>query len=450
MMKKSVQIIVFVSVMLFGPVFLLGKKNPVLYGFEQHTIISVSDADMVPSAYTDGKLGEKEGNDVLSVIDFTIDNNYSVVEVPASNSVAGPPVVLTVDPTGKYAYVIETFSPRPNNDNEHTFSDLSPGNKLIVYSIQNPKQPKFLMKIDIQNRPESVSMNFTGEWLAITFYPNKNENIKPIGLYSLEKGMVTKSYYVKIEEDHSNRLISATWHPTKNILAIINQTKAEVSFYKFKERTPSLKRWGNKVSVGKSPFIGKFTQDGKHLLVNNLFWGGDVQGKWNEAPNGTIVNITLDADNANTVSKNKKIRHALSSQVMVGPSPEGFTLSEKGDFVVSANMERSWLPFDDKRQSWFSSLSLIQRNPKTGAMNLLHTVPYDGILPEALLFDSTGDYLAVATFDHYNPAVKKGTIDFFRKVKDPLNPHKPMLMKLRNSIPVTRGVHSMVLIDKKK
>ena len=146
----------------------------------------------------------------------------------------------------------------------------------------------------------------------------------------------------------------------------------------------------------------------------------------------------------------KKIRHALTSQVMVGPSPEGFTVSVEGDYVVSANMERSWLPYNDPRQSWFSSLTLIKRDINTGAMNVMHTTPYDGILPEALVFDSSTDYLAVATFDHYDLKVKTGSIDFFRKVSDPLNPSKEMLMKLNNSIPVTRGIHSMVLIDKNK
>ena len=445
MTKNKILTTVMIFVLFYG-INLVANSKPNLYGFKNHTILSVSDADMVASAYTNGKLGKKEGKDVFSIIDFdnTL-NSYTKVEVPASNSVAGPPSVLAVDPSGKYVYIIETFKQRPKNNQEHTFKDLPIGNHLIIFDVSNPKKPQLLSKTVIQDRPESVAINFDGTLLTVSFYPNKKKDIKPIALYKIEKGLVKEVYYPNINEDKTNRLISTSWHPSKNILAVINQTKAEVSFYHVDNKNISLKLWGNKVSVGKSPFIGKFTKDGKHILINNLFWGADVEGKWNEAPNGTIVNIALDVNKSS-----KKIRHALTSQVMVGPSPEGFTVSLEGDYVVSANMERSWLPFNDSRQNWFSSLSLIKRDITTGALNMMHTVPYDGILPEALVFDSSTDYLAVATFDHYDEKIEGGSIDFFRKVSDPLNPEKEMLMKMRNSIPVTRGVHSMVLIDKNK
>jgi hypothetical protein len=206
-------------------------------------------------------------------------------------------------------------------------------------------------------------------------------------------------------------------------------------------KTKSLVSWGNKVSVGKSPFIGRFTENGSHFIVNNLYWGKDVQGQWNEAPPGTIANITL---NANGDQNNP--RHALSSQVMVGPSPEGFAVSPKGDWVVSLNMERSWLPYEDKRQNWFSSLSLIKRDPQTGAMNEVHRLPYDGILPEAAVFDASGMQLAVATFDLYDEAEEGTAIDYFRIADDPLNPYNKVLVKMRWHTPVTRGAHSLILI----
>jgi len=57
-----------------------------------------------------------------------------------------------------------------------------------------------------------------------------------------------------------------------------------------------------------------------------IYLGEGVQGQWSEAPPGTIVNIKL-----NTNDDQKNHRHALSSQVMVGPSLEGFAVSAKGD-----------------------------------------------------------------------------------------------------------------------
>lgn len=416
---------------------------PSLFGFAGQTILSISDADMVASAYTDGKLGEREGSDVLSIIQFDdSENQYSSLEVPASNSVAGPPAALAVDSLNQYAYIIETFSPRPSNNEPHTFSDLNPGNKLTVYDIKNTLAPKLIATHTIPERPDSIDVSPDGQWLIISFHPNTNGSKMPLGLYKMNKGEIALSIYPDIPHWNTrHRLIFSSWHPTKNIFSVINQTTADVSFYEFNEKEQSIVQWGNTVSVGKSPFIGRFSQNGKHFLVNNLFWGNDVQGKWNEAPNGTIANIALDVDS-------KTIRHALSSQVMVGASPEGFALSPDGSLVVSANMERSWLPYDDPRQSWYSSLTLIQRDSLTGAMNVLHTYPFDSILPESLVFDATSKHLAVATYDHFNPKERGGSIDFFRIVSDPLNKHKKMIMQMRNSVSVTRGVHSMVLLKR--
>ena len=254
-MKKNKLLIVAIILISLCSINLLASSEANLYGFKNHTILSVSDADMVASAYTNGKLGSKEGEDVLSIIDFdnTL-NSYSKVEVPASNSVAGPPSVIAVDHSGKYAYIIETFKQRPKNNKEHTFRDLPIGNQLIIYDVSNPKKPKLLSRTTIQDRPESIAINSEGTFLSITFYPNMKKDIKSIALYSLEKGLIKEVYYPNIDEDKTSRLISTSWHPKKNILAVINQTKAEVSFYNYDEKNMTLKLWGNKVSVGKSPF----------------------------------------------------------------------------------------------------------------------------------------------------------------------------------------------------
>ena len=413
------------------------------WSFKGQYLISASDADMVASAYVDGKLGPKEGSDQLSIIDLSKPpQDYAAIEVPASNSVAGPPAVLAVDSAGNYAYVIETFTPRPDDDNDHTFRDLSLGELLTVYDIRNKQKPKLVAKHQIKQRPDAIDISPDGQWLIISYHPGTPSfDNQPLGLYQMNEGQIQAAFYPEIPNwDYSDRLISLSWHPNGEAIALINETAAEVSFYTLND-DQTLTPWGNKVSVGKSPFIGRFTDAGKHYLVNNLYWGDDVSGRWNEAPNGTIVNIAVAAEQVDDT-----VRHALSSQVMVRPSPEGFAVSPNGEWVVAANMERSWLPYDDARQSWFSSLTLIQRDPKTGAMNVMATTPYDGILPEAVVFDSTGESFAVATYDYYDTETSGGAIDFFRIVADPLNTQKKMVMQIRKSVPVTRGPHSMLLI----
>ena len=421
-----------------------GNSNPHAWSFEGKYLLSVSDTDMVASAYVDGMLGPREGSDMLSIIGLEgLPTEYKTVEVPASNSVAGPPAALAIDPKGRYAYIIETFSSRPSNGDNHTFNDLSPGSILTVYDLFDPLSPTLMYTKKIADRPDAIHVSHDGNWLAIAFYPSNTQlSEKPLGLYRLNKGNIEHEFFPEIPQwKTGDRLIYVEWHPSNNIIAMVNNTSAEVSFYHVDAKKQRLQSWGNTVSVGKSPFIGRFTEDGHHFLVNNLFWGPDVQGTWNEAPPGTIANIVLDVE-----ADKRNPRHALYSQVMVGPSPEGFAVSPNGEWVVSLNMERSWLPYDDVRQSWYSSISLIQRDPVTGVMNLVHTTAYDGILPEAAVFDASSKHVAVTTFDFYDERSPGGAIDYFRIAEDPINPSNKKLVKMRWHTPVSRGPHSISLI----
>jgi len=415
-----------------------------LWGFKGGYLVSISDSDMVASAYTDGKLGPREGEDRLSIIDLSgKPGDYRAIEVPASNSVGVPPAVLSVDSAGQFAYIIETFKPRPSDSRPHTFSDLKAGNLMTVYSLQDKQNPHLIAKHSIASRPDSVDISPDGKWLLITYQPGLHGTQKPLGIYRMEGGHIKAQHFPSLPNwREGDRLIYASWSPDGNTVALINNSKAEVSFLRFDADTAKVNQWGNTVSVGKAPLLGNFSEDGQHFLVNNLFWGPDVQGKWNEAPNGTIANIHINIE-----GNSNQPRHSLTSQVMTGPSPEGFAISPSGEFVAAINMERSWLPYNDPRQSWFSSITLIKRDPKTGAMNTLHTTAYDGILPESAVFDNSGQYLAVTTFDHYDHAIPGGSIDFFRVVSDPLNAERKMVMKTRWSVPVARGPHTLQLIQ---
>jgi len=414
-----------------------------LWKFEGKALVSVSDADMLASAYVDGKLGPLEGTDQLSVIDLqTQPSAYSATEIPVSNSVAGPPAVLAITPDGKYAFVIETFSSRPRKSTNETFADLKAGNLLSVVDLQNLKRPIVISQHQLDLRPDSISINHDGSLIAISYHPASAKEQSPLEILRFKKGKVGERYRPVIPGwNATDRLISVEFHPSKNILALINQTAATVKLVNILDNL-ELESWGNTVSVGKSPFIARFSRNAKHLLVNNLYWGSDVSGTWNEAPRGTIVNISLEH-----FEKNGSPVHSLTSQVMVGPSPEGFALSPDGRYVVTANMERSWLPYDDPRQNWFSSLSLISRDPDSGEMTLLHTTPYDGILPEAVVFDASSSNIAVTTYDHYDPKIYGGSIDFFRIAHDPLDKSRKMIVPTRWSVPVTRGPHSMLLVE---
>lgn len=443
MIKK---IFLVFSILLASSLFVKASQIPPKWDFQGKYLITVSDADMLASAYETFQLGPRKGSDTLTVIPLDTDpQNYQGFAIDAPNSVASPPEVVDVTPDGRFAFVTEAFGQRPGESDEEAFRDLGSGNLLTIVDLADPRSPKQHDQIEIKSHPDSVSVSHDGKYLAIAYRNRGAGQETPIGIYRIKDGKVTAQHYPTIEGfDTSNRLISAQWHPKENILALVNESKATIRFVEIKENSNEViaEDWGNEVSIGKGPFLGRFSSDGKHYLANNLYWGSDVKGRWTEAPRGTVVNITL-----NHYQKDGQPMHALTSQVLTGPSPEGFALSPDGKYVAVVNMERSWLPYDDERQTWFSSITLIERDPKTGTMNELHTTPYYAILPEMAVFDASGRYLAVVAYDQYTHGSKEGSVDFFKLVYDPLDKQRKMLVQTPYSVPVQRGAHDIILVN---
>ncbi|MEL6331592.1 MAG: hypothetical protein AAFQ76_03295 [Cyanobacteria bacterium J06626_26] len=426
------------------PSFAQDRAAPMV--FQGRYLVSISDADMVASAYVDGQLGPREGQDALSVIPLGGHvRDLTAYETNAGNSVAGPPVAVAVTPDGRHAVVIETFTPRPDGAAaDQTFADLRHSNRLQIFDLSDPTQPRLVQNVAIGERPDSVSINRDGTLIAVSFHPNGIGQETPLALIPFNNGELGEPVFPTVPRfETDDRIIHAEWHPTQNVLVLVNEPKAEVSFIQVNGQgnNISLQPWGNVVQAEKAPFMARFTADGRHVIVNGLYWGADVEGRWSEAPRGSLVSIRLEAGTQADGSP----RHALVSRAITGVSPEGLAISPNDRYVVTTNLERSYLPYDDERITWFSSLTLITLDPETGQLNRIGDYPYDGILPEAAAFDASGEFLAIANYDHFDDRMPGGSIDFWRIAVDPLNP-QPMLVQTRYSVPVTRGAHSMVLV----
>ncbi|KJH70047.1 hypothetical protein UH38_20665 [Aliterella atlantica CENA595] len=415
--------------------------------FQGRYLVSISDADMLASAYVNGQLGPREGRDALSVIPLGGRHvrDLRAYETEASNSVAGPPVAVAVTPDGRFAIVVETFRPRPDGDwQNQRFSDLRHGDRILVFDLSDPTRPRRVQEVTVAERPDSVSISRDGASVAIAFNPQGAGTKTPLAIIPFSNGRLGQPVYPTVPRlPQGQRLIHAEWHPKEDVLALVNENAATVEFVRVgrQRNTIELQPWGNVVQIEKAPYMARFTPDGRHLIVNNLFWGPDVEGLWTEAPRGSVNSIRLSAGKQADGSP----RHALVSRAMTGVSPEGIAISPNGRFVVTTNLERSYLPYDDRRITWFSTLSLITLDPQTGQLNHVAEYPYDGILPEAAAFDASSQYLAVVNYDHFDDRKQGGSIDFWRIATDPLNPH-PKLVQTRYSVPVTRGAHSMVLV----
>lgn len=420
-----------------GP--LAAQEGSAPLDFRGRALVAVSDADMVASAYVDGQLGSIEGQDTLSVLSLGDGLRRTPLgTVMASNSVAGPPSAVATTPDGRFAVVVETFAPRPQG--KQTFADLKPGTKLTLIDISTPSSPTTVQSIDIGTRPTSVAISPDGSLVAVAFHPADG---RQLALVPLRNDRLGKPTYVglpgipkHLETPHVD------WHPSGRYLAATVFGRNEVAFFAIDRSAarPSIRAWGKPVQVGKYPMMGRFTPDGRHFVNVNLYWGDDVEGFWITAPRGDVTVTRFDGRQDASDPK-----HSVVSRAETGVSPEGMSISADGRRIVTANLERSYLPYADPRITWYSSLTLLSLDPQSGKVASHGESYFDGILPEAAVFDASGRYVAALTFDHFDESKAGGSIDFWRVVDDTTS-NGPKLVRTQNSVPVARGPHSMVLV----
>ncbi|MEO1723871.1 MAG: hypothetical protein AAFR84_15890 [Pseudomonadota bacterium] len=408
-------------------------------------LVSVQDADMVSSAYVDGQLGPREGRDTLAVIPLEGDpRDWQAAEVFASNSVAGPPAAVEITPDGRFAYVVETFTPRPDNDQPHTFGDKAIGSTLTVVSLADPSAPEVVQTLTVGQRPIAVEVHPSGGIVAVSYsIEGGSGGETPLQLFRVaENGMLSEPVTPTIEGYAlgQDNIMDMDWHPDGEVMVWINQFANTMQFARITDEL-TVEPFGNVVDIDRAPYRVLFTPDGRHAVTNALYWGPDIAGIWIEAPRGQLVTVRMSAEE----SADGTVRHALIDRVMTGVSPEGLAVSPDGRWVATTNLERSYLPYDDDRITWYSSVTLAALDQETGDLTEIGTFAYDGILPEAAQFDNSSTYLAVATYDHFDDRRAGSSIDFWRIQTDPLDPGNTQLIKTEHSVPVARGAHSMAI-----
>ncbi len=411
------------------------NPSPPPFDFQGRLLVSASDADMVPSAYIDGKLGPVDGADALSVIRLDRrGQGLSAVEIPVSNSVTGPPASVVATPDGRYALVIETRGPRPKDMARTTLKDLLPGRAITVVSLADPDHPRVVQRLRTFEHPLSISLDAAGSLAAVTFSPKGAGRTIPLAFYRFRYGRLSAPRTPKIPGwTAGSSLIDAAFHPKENILALLDETTPSLRFVRVTESggPVHLSRWGRPVAVEKSPFLVRFTPNGRYAVVNGT-----------KTPRGSVLSIRLAA----TAQGGRSARHKIVSRATTGFIPEGLNVSPNGRWVITTNLEHSYEPLGSSKQGFFSSLTLLRLNPETGHLSRVGDFAFDGMLPETAVFDNSSRFLAVTNYRHFDTKKLGGTIDFWRIASDVTNPKRTELVKLDYSVPVTRGPQSMVVI----
>lgn len=428
----------------FAGCFHQAVATETLFDFQARSLVAISDADMVASAYADGDLGNAQGRDALTLIQpVKTPNRFTSAAVEVSNSVVGSPAVVAVTPDGRFAVVVETLKQRQKGDTR--LNQLKPGRDIVVVDLLHAGGPRVIQKIEAPGTPGSIAINAAGDLLAVPLLPGADGVERPLLLYPIVDGVLGTPTIPELPGwQPKDRLMDASFHPTQDILVLLNQTKETLSFVRL-ERTGSSIRampWGNVVGIDRAPYLARFTPDGRHVITNATYSGPDILDGGFGAPLGTLISIRV---NHKRDAQGGPV-HVVISRAQTGVGPEGFTISPNGRWVVSTNLERTPLPFDDPRLTPFSSLSLLAIDPESGVLERIGDYPYDGILPESVVFDNSSQYLAVANFDHFDQRNPGGSVDFWRLAIDPMHPHRRMLVKMSQSVPVARGAHTLAII----
>jgi len=443
-----VGVIVVLGMMLIGGAYIYSASllntvsaTPItasLNSFDGNKLLTLSDADMVGTAYANGVLMQVPNDrDTLSIIDLPIDFEQSDInEIYVSNSVTSWPQVLAISPDGERAYIVETAAEIDDNRTVYENIQTNPpaGRILTVVDLESDQTQTY----DVVDNPIHVSIHPEELFVAIgSKEPNKQLALLPITTLDDPD---TYQYFPIFDRsgNPAQEITSVSWHPSGEYLAVgIN--RRELAFFEVtmtNEYQIDLQQIGEQLVLGNTISYGQFTVDGNHYLTTEINWGalpGQLGYVFN--PRGEIIAVRFD-DTGN---------HRVTSRVEVGQSPEGFAVSPHGNLIVTVDMRRTYLP-DELTfipGTDLNSLTLLTFDNTTGELTWIDDYGFEGVLPEHVAFDADGDALAVTIYNERENPMNPGYIEFWNVNQ---TNEMPQLERTGMRISVVRGSHAIATV----
>ena len=429
-----------------------GAEVPLDSGqFEGRLLLAISDGDMPASAYVDGRLrfghDRSERSDTLTVIELPLgfesppDREIGASELAVPNSVIGSPFALAVGPRGDFAYVLETYGSAPEEVDRvpNVYEGFSEGGALRAVVLSDPRPPRIVDEIRLGRSFHTVDVHPDGTLLvACSDLPDRQ-----IGLIEVDRGIFGRVHYFPLLGVGDSEALTgnAQWHRSGRFFAVTLTMLDSVAFYELvrgeSTEGPEIRAWGEPVKVGKFPYSGIWTPDGRYFITTDDQWGEEVAGFYVDPPPGELSVIEFVDEGSS-----QDVWHRVVSRARGDVSPEGIAVSPDGRLVVTANLVRSFLPWDDPRLTQYSSMSLFDLDPSTGRIEHVTDYRILGIMPESLVFDPTGRSLAVAVFERFDPRDGGGAIEFWTVERR----DRARLIPSGYSISVAPGAHTLVLV----
>ncbi len=405
--------------------------------FNAKAISILSDAEISASTFVHGKLSKEKGSkDVYSIIQFPIPADEDELNSTiASNSALNFGKAIAIANKYNYAYIAENYGAINDNQKENNLliKDLPSGAFISVIDMKDLKNPKLLYKFPSGKNPIAIDISPNNEYLAVC----SEETGKELQILELDEAGKPIRIINKPSNFPPGKISDISWHPSGNFIAFIMEETKNVGLIKVTRDGPSgkiirLNTIGQLLSVGSFPKSGKFTSDGKYFLVHDT--AVDLKKSFETSnTQGNIFVIKFNIEGGND--------HFLISKAKVGENSTSFAIHPSGNFVIVSNARKTFYPHNHPNFSKKASLSLI-RLANDGNLFEIGETEYEGLLPCDIIFDNTGENVAICNFEFLNLGKHFGTIDFWKVHENPIY----NLEKQTTKLFVPRGSFKLALI----
>lgn len=407
-------------------------------GVFEGRFLALADASMAGTAYANNELEPFEGmRDEL----ILFENGAAAVTIEASNSVISWPQILDTSPDGRFAFVVET---RGNLDPsitsvDNVYQDMPEGRLLSVFAVEDGAL-RIIQDIDVGGKsPQSVEAS---EGLPLLYIATETEGAELVTFSVSDEGVVEDRRDFNLAppylpEDAEKRIRTLVVAPDGATFAA-NVGNKRVQFYRIAldtdQRPQEVQKIGQPIEFGVRLSTMKWAPDGRFLIVTDV-----------NSYDSTLAMLTQKGGQVFVIAPPEGDTPArVIDQTRVGRFAEGVELSDDGRYIASIAMERTYLPELPFLEVWPRrrrySLMLLELEPETGKLTELDEIRVAGVLPEDVIFDETGQNLAVATFHRRKGADRqRGFIDFF-SIED------GKLVAQNKTQATMRGPHDLVRI----
>lgn len=378
-------------------------------------ILTLGDADLPADVLGGGTLSERKpgARDTLTVVSLPLREPVTPsaqIEVPSSG--VGYPGCIAVGPRGQKAYIVESRGAWAEGS-ARSVDSLPLGEQVTAVSLADPLAPRVLGTAYVGEEPRAAAVHPAGDLLAvITRNPRNQLVVVPLRADGMP-GEATSWPLLGLDDDAASPSAVA-WHPGGRLVAVLLADRGEVAFYSFsREADGSLAIASAGASgpgrIGRTPILGAFTPDGRHLIVLDANRSGrGLTATMPEGP-GQIISIAIPAAVAAGGEAPVGWVPSALAAVAVGPAPTGMALSPDGSLAACASAQPSPAV---TASTGGGALSLVRLH-RDGSLDSLAEYAL-GAIPAGVAFDTAGRYVLVSQFGSLDPEASDGEVSFWR------------------------------------